>query len=126
VGSPISEAQVRVSLERLTEICSELPECEIAGDRHRKVTVAGRSMGWYTVDHHGDGRISLSLRAAKGENKALVASDPTTFFMPPYLAHHGYVGIHLDRQDVDWDEVRELVTDAYLLAAPKRLSKLIS
>jgi hypothetical protein len=45
--------------------------------------------------------------------------------MPPYVAYHGYVGIYLDRPKVDWDEVRELVTDAYIVAAPKRLSKLI-
>jgi hypothetical protein len=126
VGSQISESQARASVERLTEICRELPECEIAGDQHHKVTVAGKTMGWHTVDHHGDGRISLSVRAPKGENEALVASDPTTFFMPPYVAHHGYVGVYLDRPTVDWDEVRELVTDAYIIAAPKRLSKLIS
>ena len=83
-------------------------------------------MGWHTVDHHGDGRISLSLRAPKGENEALVASDPANFFMPPYVADHGYVGVYLDRPGVDWEEVRELVTDAYIIVAPKRLSKLIS
>ena len=125
MGTQISEAQARASVERLTEICHDLPECEIAGDQHHKVTVAGKTMGWHTVDHHGDGRISLSLRAPKGENEALVASDPDKFFLPPYVAHHGYVGIYLDQPLVDWDEVRELVTDAYIVAAPKRLSKLI-
>lgn len=126
MGTPISEVHVRASIDRLTEICHDLPECEIAGDQHHKVTVAGKTMGWHTVDHHGDGRISLSLRAPKGENEALVASDPTKFFMPPYVAHHGYVGVYLDRPQIDWDEVRELMTDAYIIAAPKRLSKLIS
>jgi hypothetical protein len=125
MGTKISEALVRSTIERLTEICDGLPECEIVGDQHRKVTVAGRAMGWYTVDHHGDGRISLSIRAAKGENEALVASDPDTFFMPPYVARHGYVGVHLDRPEVDWEEIRELVNDAYIIAAPKRLSKLL-
>jgi hypothetical protein len=126
VGTPISEVQARASIDRLTEICRELPECEVAGDQHHKVTVAGKTMGWHTVDHHGDGRISLSIRAPKGDNEALVASDPVKFFMPPYVAHHGYVGVYLDLPEVDWDEVRELVTDAYVIAAPKRLSKLIS
>ena len=126
VGRQISQGQARASVERLAEICDDLPECEIAGDQHHKVTVAGRTMGWHTVDHHGDGRISLSLRAQKGENEALVASDPDKFFMPPYVARHGYVGVFLDGPNVDWDEVRELVTDAYLVVAPKRLSKLIS
>jgi hypothetical protein len=126
MGTRISKVQARASIERLTEICQHLPECEITGDQHHKVTVAGKTMGWHTVDHHGDGRISLSLRASKGENEALVASDPDKFFMPPYVARHGYVGVYLDRPQVDWVEVRELVTDAYVIAAPKRLSKLIS
>ena len=123
MGEAISEGEAKRSVDRLTAICRDLPECEIAGDQHHKLTVAGKTMGWHTVDHHGDGRISLTVRAAKGENEALVASDPAVFFMPPYVAHHGYVGIYLDRPEVDWDEVRELVTDAYIVAAPKRLSK---
>lgn len=126
MGTKVSEVQARASIERLTEICNDLAECEITGDQHHKVTVAGKTMGWHTVDHHGDGRISLSLRALKGENEALVASDPDKFFMPPYVARHGYVGVYLDQPEVDWDEVRELVTDAYIIAAPKRLSMLIS
>ena len=121
----IADAEAAASLERLTEICRDLPECDISGDQHHNLTVAGKTIGWHTVDHHGDGRISLSVRASKGENEALVASDPEVFFMPPYVARHGYVGIYLDRPKVDWDEVRELVTDAYLIAAPKRLSKLV-
>ncbi len=60
-------------------------------------------MGWHTVDHHGDGRVSLTLKAVRGENAELVASDPTKFFMPPYMAHHGYVGIYLDADEVDWE-----------------------
>jgi hypothetical protein len=126
VGDRISEASVHRSLERLAGICHDLPECEITGDQHHKVSVAGKTMGWHAVDHHGDGRISLSLRAPKGENEVLVASDPDTFFMPPYMAHHGYVGVYLDRPTVDWEEVRELVTDAYVIAAPKRLSRMLS
>ena len=125
MGAEISEEQARVALEQVSAICAGLPECEIAGDRHHKVSVAGKTVGWLTVDHHGDGRISLAVRAAKGDNEALVASDPATFFLPPYVARHGYVGMHLDGSDVEWEEVRELVTDAYLIVAPKRLAKLI-
>jgi hypothetical protein len=45
--------------------------------------------------------------------------------MPPYVAHHGYVGVYLDTAEVDWEEIRELIVDAYRLAAPKALIKLI-
>ena len=41
------------------------------------------------------------------------------------MAHHGYVGVYLDTGNVDWDEIRELITDAYRLAAPKKLAKLV-
>ncbi len=125
MGDGISEQQAADVLARVVAICDDLPECEIEGEQHHKLSVAGTTMGWLTVDHHGDGRISLSIRAPKGENETLVASDPDTFFLPPYVARHGYVGVHVDRPVVDWDEIRELVTDAYLLVAPKRLAKLI-
>ena len=114
-----------MTIERVREICESLPECTVEGGQHHKLSVRGRTMGWYTVDHHGLGRVALTLKAAKGENVQLVASDPVKFFMPPYMAHHGYVGVHLDIGEVDWDEIRELITDAYLLAAPKSLAKLV-
>lgn len=113
------------SIERVRQICAELPECEVQGSQHHKLTVRGKTMGWHTVDHHGDGRVALSLKAEKGENRELVASDPSRFFMPPYMAHHGYVGVYLDVGEVDWDEARELIIDAYRLAAPKKLAKLV-
>jgi hypothetical protein len=113
------------SIDRIRAICADLPECEVAGDQHHKLTVRGKTMGWHTVDHHGDGRVSLAVKAVKGDNAALVASDPVKFFLPPYVAQHGYVGIHLDTDSVDWDEVRELITDAYRLAAPKKLVQLL-
>jgi hypothetical protein len=52
-----------------------------------------------------------------------VAADPARFFLPRYVAHHGYVGVHLDVGEVDWDEVRELVVDAYRLVAPRALAR---
>ena len=110
------------TIDEVRRICADLPECEVEGDQHHKLSVRGKTMGWHTVDHHGDGRVSLTVRAASGENATLVATDPEKFFLPPYVAHHGYVGVHLDLDDVDWDEIRELVVDAYRLVAPKRLA----
>ena len=56
-----------------------------------------------------------------GENSALVASDPEAYFLPPYVARHGYVGVYLDRPGVDCEEIDELVVDAYRLVAPASL-----
>jgi hypothetical protein len=113
------------TIDRVRDICRELPECEVEGDQHHKLSVRGKTMGWHTVDHHGDGRVALAVKAPPGENSALVEADPARFFLPPYVARHGYVGIYLDTGDVDWDEVRELIVDAYRLAAPRKLAQLL-
>jgi hypothetical protein len=60
---------------------------------------------------------------ARGENEALVATDAEAYFLPPYVARHGYVGVYLDRPAVDWDEIDELLTDAYRLVAPASLRR---
>jgi predicted DNA-binding protein (MmcQ/YjbR family) len=36
------------------------------------------------------------------------------------VGHRGWLGVYLD-VPVDWDEVAELVTDAYRAVAPRRL-----
>lgn len=112
-----------MTIDRIREFCEQLPECEVVGDQHHKISVRGRTIGWHTVDHHGDGRVSLAVRGEKGENEQLVLADSRKFFLPPYVARHGYIGIHLDLEDVDWEEVRELLLDGYRLVAPKTLLK---
>ena len=89
--------------------------------------MAGKNLGWFTVNEHGSGRIALVVRAEAKENEALVASDPERFELPKYVARHGYVSYFLDLPDrpVDWDEVTELLRDSYRLQAPKRLVRLL-
>ena len=68
--------------------------------------------------------LSMGFGFPKAERDGLVASDPGTFFLPPTSdLRYQWVCAHLPR--LDEQEMRELVTDAYIVAAPKRLSKLI-
>jgi predicted DNA-binding protein (MmcQ/YjbR family) len=112
---------------RLATICGSLPEADTrqGGEhgRHVAYTVRNKTFAYFTDDHHGDGRLALMCKAAPGDQEALVASDAERFFVPPYLGHRGWVGLWLDTRRVDWAEVRELVLDAYRLAAPKRLQR---
>ncbi|MHB8466202.1 MAG: MmcQ/YjbR family DNA-binding protein [Acidimicrobiales bacterium] len=113
----------RADVQRLERMCSALPEVVITRhDPHSGFEVRGKKFAWHVVDEHGDGRIALICKAVRGENEVLVASDPTRFFLPKYMAHHGWIGLYLDVGAIDWDEVHELVTDAYLLTAPKKLA----
>jgi predicted DNA-binding protein (MmcQ/YjbR family) len=79
-----------------------------------------------STTNHGDGRVALNCKAAPNENKELVASEPERFFFPAYLGPRGWVGLYLDLQRVDWDEVSELVRESYQLIAPKRLGRMVA
>ena len=112
-------------LVRLTKICLALPETtrechgHHAGFRIRKKTFA-----YFLNDHHGDGIVAVTCKVLPGDNTALGAANPTRFYMPAYIGSKGWIALRLDRGDIDWDEVTELVTGSYRLIAPKRLAAL--
>ena len=119
-----------VCVRRLRSVCAELPEVEERpggeGGRHIAFVVRGRTFGYFTDDHHGDGRLALMAKAPSGEQGALVSSDPERYFVPPYLGHRGWVGFWLDVGAVDWGEAGELLIDSYCLCAPKKLAAAVT
>jgi hypothetical protein len=54
--------------------------------------------------------------------EALVGSDPDRFFRTPYVGGRGWLGVYLDVPGIDWEEIAEIVADAYRTVAPKRLA----
>jgi hypothetical protein len=108
-------------LEALRRLCLELPE---ATERlsHGEPTwfVGGRRSFVTFADHHHDNRLAFWCAAPPGAQEALVAADPERFFVPPYVGHRGWLGVRLD-VPTDWEEIAELVADAYRMVAPKRL-----
>ena len=48
--------------------------------------------------------------------------EPDRFYRPAYVGPSGWIGVRLDR-DVDWDEIKGIVEDAYRLKAPRQLVK---
>ena len=106
--------------ERVLDICLAFPEATSQGERQLSFQVRGRSFAYYMDDHHGDGKIAVAFKAAHGENRELIASDPDRFYLPAYVGPKGWVALRLDTGEVDWDEVAELALDSYRLVAPKR------
>jgi len=115
--------------ERLDTICRRLAEVSQRpggeGGRHIAYMVKTKTFAYFTDDHHGNGRLALTVKAPPGEQTALITGEPGRFFVPPYLGHRGWVGMWLDRGDVDWDEIEELMIEAYRLTAPRRLAALL-
>jgi hypothetical protein len=114
-------------LELLTAIACSLPqvETELVNGRHVRFRVGRKTFAWYTDDHHGDGRIALHCKAARGEQARLVASDPQRYFVPPYVGPAGWVGLRLDLPALAWPELTGLLTDAFRLSAPRKLVALL-
>lgn len=108
--------------ERVAAIVAELPEATCTGDQHLTLAVRKKTFGYVLDDHHGDGVVGVAFKAPAGEQEVLVQSDPARFYVPAYLGARGWAAVRLDVGKVDWAELRELLTDAYRLQAPRRLA----
>ena len=42
-----------------------------------------------------------------------MAGEPEHYFVPPYVGHRGWVGVHLNR-GLDWNEIAGAIEEAYL------------
>ena len=79
--------------------------------------VRGKTFATYSVNHHGDGRISLWLNAPAGAQSLYVKQEPKHFFVPPYVGPRGWLGVNLDK-GIAWSRVAKLVREAYEKIAP--------
>src|SRR5205823_4712932 len=59
------------------------------------------------------------MRPEVAEKKALISSEPEKFFETPHYQGHPAVLVRLEA--VELDELEELLTEAWLLCAPKRV-----
>ncbi len=118
--SATSARSDEAGLNRLRAICLALPG---VGERvsHGEVSFfVGRQFVTLDDHHHGADRLAFWCPARPGAQEELIEQDPTQFFRPPYVGHRGWVGVRIDL-DPDWDEIAEIVRDAWRLVAPKRL-----
>jgi predicted DNA-binding protein (MmcQ/YjbR family) len=107
------------NLAKLRKLCLSLPEA-YEQETWGEATFRVRKKIFAMASVQG-ARVSTSMKANREDHQALVAQgDP--FFLPSYVGSKGWIGIDLGSARVDWDEVRELVTESYRLIAPKRLS----
>ena len=107
------------ALDRVRELCLALPE---ASEKlsHGEPTWFVRKVFVSFADRHHDDRVAIWCAAPPGAQQARVSADPTHYFVPPYVGGRGWLGVYLD-VPVNWDEVADVITDAYRQIAPKRL-----
>lgn len=112
-------------LLRLRKMALALPEAhEAEAWGAATFRVRNKMFAMYSAadSSHSGGRPAVWIKAAAGNQDAMVRAFPQRFFVPPYMGPSGWVGVWLD--DVaDWAELKELLWDAWRLVAPKRLVK---
>src|SRR6476659_2255160 len=112
----------RNPVAHVRRICLELPEVTERLSHSARTWFVRDKKTVATVwdDHHGDGRLALSCAAPPGVQQQLVDEEPARFYVPPYVGGRGWIGVRLDVK-VDWNEIREIVADAYRCVAPAKL-----
>ena len=72
--------------------------------------------------HHGEEAVGLLVKASGADEMAgLIEAQPDVYYWPKYYGASGWLGIKLNRRDVDWDQVSEWLQRSWELAAPRRL-----
>jgi hypothetical protein len=120
-----SDSSVRVTnrdaaVEKLRQICLALPEVTERISHGESSFFVGRQFVAVDDHHHGADRLAFWCAAPDGAQEQLIAENPAQFFRPPYVGGRGWVGVRIDL-DPHWDQVDEIVRDAYRQVAANRL-----
>jgi hypothetical protein len=87
-------------LARVRRICLSMPEAsEKLSHGEPTFFACKRVFAMYSNNHHKDGHIAVLVPAPPGEQAALIAMSPKTYYYPPYVGVSGWVGIDLDQID---------------------------
>jgi len=86
---------------------------------------SGKFFAHFSDQHHGSHHIALLAKTSgMDELLNLVESQPDVYFKPDYYGASGWVGVILNRADLDWDHVAEWLERSWRAAAPAKLTKL--
>jgi hypothetical protein len=107
-------ALVASQLARVRELCHRLPDVTERPSHGSPTFFVNdkRTFAYFLDNHHGDGRLALWCAAPDGAQAMLVDSDPDGFFLPPYVARLGWIGVRLDR-DVPWNRIAMVLEAAH-------------
>lgn len=106
-------------LENVRKICLALPEASehIDGFGHNTFKINGKS---FVISGESEKGFSISFKSDRETQEILLQKEH--FFKTPYIGQHGWVSIQNPIEE-NWDELTDLIQEAYLRAAPKRIVK---
>ena len=97
------------------------PGWSVGGDKN------GKLFAILADRHHGEDAVGLLVRASgPDEMSGLIEAQPDVYYWPKYYGASGWLGLKLNRRDVDWDQVRDWLERSWRASAPPRLTKLMT
>lgn len=72
--------------------------------------------------HHGEDAVGLLVKSSgSDEMTGLIEAQPDIYYWPKYYGASGWLGIKLNRRDVDWQQVGDWLARSWEATAPRRL-----
>ena len=117
------EAQVDALAQQLPEVGRKTshgsPGWSIGGEK-------GKLFAIIADHHHGEEAVGLLVKASgPDEMTGLIEAQPDVYYWPKYYGASGWLGVKLNRRDVDWEQVRDWLERSWRACAPPRLTKLM-
>ena len=108
-------------IERVRRICLALPDTWEKISHGEPTWFVGKKVfAMFSINHHNDGHVAVTLPAAIGIQEMLIKRSPKKFYRPPYVGVRGWVGIELGR--ISDRELARHIHEAWRLIAPKKMS----
>lgn len=127
VSRPFDGAWIEAQVDSLTRGFAEVgrktshssPGWAVGGEK------SGKLFAIIVDHHHGEDAVGLLVRASGADEMiGLIEAQPDIYYWPKYYGAGGWLGIKLNRRDVDWDHVREWLERSWRASAPARLTRL--
>ncbi|HEY1145859.1 MAG TPA: phosphoribosylglycinamide formyltransferase [Allosphingosinicella sp.] len=115
-------------LDKVRELALALPAAEekLSHGMPSFTVSGGKMFCYFTRDHHGDGITAILVKTSGEEEQAmLIEAEPELYYRPAYLGPSGWIGLRVDRGDIDWDHVAEWLLKSWRQAAPRKLADVI-
>jgi len=87
---------------------------------------SGKFFAHFSQRHHGSEHIAVLVKTSSmDELMGLVENQPESYYKPAYYGASGWVGVILNRPDVDWEHVADWLERSWRECAPARLTRLL-
>lgn len=118
-------------LERVRDLALALPrthERESHGSAGWRVgsEKSGKYFAYFNDRHHGSDHVALLVKTGSmDELETLVEAQPDSYFKPAYYGASGWIGVVLNRSDLDWEQVAGWLERSWRQVAPKTIRALL-